>query len=183
MPYNAATAVSFAQGKSGRYRDGECWTLVEDAVVGAGGVSSRSLTPNFSASSAYVWGNVVQVNAIQAGDVLQFRNYSWEQSITTDITNPDGSGSTNTRLQQETRGAPNHSALVVRSLGSGMVEVIEQNIPSGSGPVQTVQLLLSARAPTTVTTRTPGSGGEVVTITSTTHVVRNPPTVYRPRAA
>ena len=37
MPYTAATAISFAQRQSGRYGDGECWTLVEAAIVGAVG--------------------------------------------------------------------------------------------------------------------------------------------------
>ena len=41
MPYVATNAIAFAQRQTGRYRDGECWTLVEDAVVGAGGRSSR----------------------------------------------------------------------------------------------------------------------------------------------
>jgi len=93
MAYNANNAVIFATGKSGRYGDGECWTLVEDAVVGAGGKSSRVLTPNFSATSSYVWGTVVQPSGLQPGDVLQFSNYSWTRTVEVDVTNPDGSGS------------------------------------------------------------------------------------------
>ena len=41
MPYTAATALAFAQRQAGRYGDGECWTLVEAAIVGAGGVGAR----------------------------------------------------------------------------------------------------------------------------------------------
>ena len=56
MPYTAAAAVAFAQRQSGRYGDGECWTLVEAAVTGAGGKSSIPQTPNFGPNVSYVWG-------------------------------------------------------------------------------------------------------------------------------
>ena len=183
MPYTATTAIAFAQRQTGRYLDGECWTLVEDAVVGAGAKSSRGLTPNFSATSAYVWGTVVPVNGLIAGDVLQFSGYVWDRSVTVDVTNPDGSGPTDTQTRQEGRGSPQHTALVVRVISTGMVEVVEQNIPRGTGPVQTVELALIAPAPTTVTTRQQRSDGVVVTVTTTTHTVRNPPTCYRPIGA
>lgn len=183
MAYNANNAVVFATGKSGRYGDGECWTLVEDAVVGAGGKSSRVLTPNFSATSSYVWGTVVQPSGLQPGDVLQFSNYSWTRTVEVDVTNPDGSGSVNTTDALESRGSPQHSALVVRVIGAGMVEVVEQNIPGGSGPVQTIQLLLVAGAPSVVTTRTPSAAGVTVTVTTTTDTVLNPPRCYRPQDA
>jgi hypothetical protein len=183
MPFVAATAIAFAQRQAGRYRNGECWTLVEDAVVGAGGQSSVGQTPNFGPNASYVWGALVNVNALQAGDVLQFSNYSWRMSTTTDVTNPDGSGSTDTQFRQETRGAPNHSALVVRVISAGIVEVVEQNIPPGTGPVQTIQLVLVAPPANTVTTRQASAAGITVTITTTTHTVSGAPRCYRPNSA
>lgn len=183
MTYIAANAVAFAQRQTGRYRDGECWTLVEDAVVGAGGKSSRGLTPNFSAQSSYVWGTAVLISALQAGDVLQFTRYSWTRSITVDVSNPDGSGSVNTTTQQEVRGAPNHTAMVVRVVSPGLVEVVEQNIPTATGPVQTLELVLTAPAPSTETTRVPGRDGATVTVTTTSDAVTNPPRCYRPISA
>jgi hypothetical protein len=183
MPYSATDAIAFAQRQVGRFEDGECWTLVEKALIGAGAKSSRVLTPNFSATSAYVWGTAVQLSAVQAGDVLQFSRYVWDKSVTVDVTNPDGSGSVDTQNQQENRGDPQHSALVVRVVSPGVVEVVEQNIPRNTGPVQTVELVLVAPPPSTVTTRVPQGTGSVVTVTTTTHSIRNPPTCYRPTNA
>ena len=184
MAYTAATAVSFCQRQVGRYRDGECWTLVEDAVTGAGGKSSRVLTPRFSAHASFVWGTVVQSNGLQAGDVLQFSGYSWTRTTDTDVTNPDGSGSTNQTVATETRGIPQHTAMVVRVVSTGIVEVIEQNIPPATGPVQTLTLVLTAPAQRVTTTRTPhSSGGETVTTVTVTDSVTNPPRCYRPIAA
>jgi hypothetical protein len=180
MPYSATDAIAFAQRQVGRFEDGECWTLVERALIGAGAKSSRILTPNFSATSAYVWGTAVQINAVQPGDVLQFSRYVWTKSVTTDVTNPDGSGSVNTEDQEEGRGLPQHSALVVRVVSPGVVEVVEQNIPRNTGPVQTVQLVLVAPPPSTVRTQVRDGTGFIVTVTTTTHAVRNPPTCYRP---
>jgi hypothetical protein len=184
MPYNAANAVSFSQRQTGRYRNGECWTLVEDAVVGAGGRSSRVLTPGFSAHSSYVWGTVVAVSALMAGDVLQFSRYSWTRTTVTRVTNADGSWTSNEAFRTETRGAPQHTAMVVRVVSPGIVEVIEQNVPAVSGGVQTVTLALNAPPRQVTTTRTPdGSGGETVTTVTVTDAVTNPPRCYRPVAA
>jgi hypothetical protein len=184
MPYNAANAVSFCQRQTGRYRNGECWTLVDDAVVGAGGRSSRVLTPGFSAHSSYVWGTVIAVSALMAGDVLQFSRYSWTRTTVTRVTNADGSWTSNQTTRTETRGAPQHTAMVVRVVSPGMVEVIEQNVPAVTGGVQTVMLALSAPPQQVTTTRAPdGIGGETVTTVTITDAVTHPPRCYRPVAA
>ncbi|MFN0116598.1 MAG: hypothetical protein ACKVPY_18155 [Paracoccaceae bacterium] len=184
MAYVASAAVAFCQRQIARYRDGECWTLVEDAVVGAGGRSSRVLTPRFSATSSYVWGSIVPVSNLQAGDVLQFSSYSWTRTTVTEVTNPDGSGSTNEAFTTETRGGPQHSAMVVRVVSTGIVEVIEQNVPPVTGNVQTVMLVLTAPARQVTTTRAPrAGGGETVTTVTVTDSVTNAPRCYRPMAA
>ena len=183
MAYNAANAVSFCQRQIGRYRDGECWTLIEDAVVGAGGKSSRVLTPHFSPHASFVWGTVGSVAALQAGDILQFSRYSWTRTTTTEVSNPDGSGSTDEVFATETRGDPQHTAMVVRVVSAGIVEVIEQNVPRISGNVQTVMLVLSAPASQVTTTRTPVTGGQRVTTVTVTDAVTNAPRCYRPIGA
>ncbi|MFO1202231.1 MAG: hypothetical protein U1E58_06295 [Tabrizicola sp.] len=184
MAYTAANALAFCQRQVGRYRDGECWTLMEDAVVGAGGKSSRVLTPHFSPTASYVWGSVVGIPALQAGDVLQFSRYSWTRTTVTDVTNADGSGSNDESFATETRGDPQHSAMVVRVVSAGVVEVIEQNVPRMTGNVQTVTLVLSAPERRVTTTRTPdGRGGETVTTVTVTDSVSNPPRAYRPIGA
>jgi hypothetical protein len=183
MTYNAANAVSFCQRQVGRYRDGECWTLMEDAVVGAGGRSSRGLTPHFSPTASFVWGSVVAVANLQAGDVLQFSGYSWTRTTVTDVTNADGSGSNNETFATEGRGDPQHSAMVVRVTSPGVVEVIEQNVPRLTGNVQTVTLVLRAPEPQVTVTRTPGTGGETVTTVTITDRVSNAPRCYRPMSS
>ena len=184
MPYSATTAIEFCQRQSGRYRDGECWTLMEDAVIAAGGRSSRGQTPHFSPTASFVWGTVVAAGSLQAGDVLQFSGYSWTRTTLTDVTNADGSGSTDETFATAGRGSPQHSAMVVRVIASGIVEVIEQNVPRTTGPVQTVTLVLIAPAPVVTTTRTPdGSGGETVTVVTVTDVVSSVPRCYRPIGA
>ncbi len=185
MPYSATAAIAFCQSQTGRYRDGECWTLMEDAVVGAGGRSSRGQTPHFSPTASYVWGTAVAAGSLQAGDVLQFSGYSWTRTTVTDVTNADGSGATDEASATEGRGSPQHSAMVVRVVSTGVVEVIEQNVPRTTGPVQTVTLvLIPPAAPAVTTTRTPdGSGGQTVTIVTVTDVVSGTPRCYRPIAA
>ncbi|WP_156317692.1 hypothetical protein [Cypionkella psychrotolerans] len=178
MPYTAATAIAFAQRQSGRYGDGECWTLIEAALVGAGGKSSIPQTPNFGPSVSYVWGTAINVAALQAGDVVQYQNYAWTQTTRIDVTSPDGT-SFSENFRTEGRGLPHHSGLVISVISPGMVEVIEQNIPPRSGPVQTIQLAVSAPAASTVTTRE----GSTVTVTTITHSISGAVRCYRPVAA
>ena len=178
MPYTAATALAFAQRQSGRYGDGECWTLVEAAIVAAGGKSSIPQTPNFGPNVSYVWGSAINVAALQAGDVVQYQNYAWTQTTRVDTTSPAGSGFTEND-RTEGRGLPHHSGLVIRVISSGMVEVIEQNIPPRTGPVQTIQLALTAPATTTVSTQS----GSTVTVTTISHSVSGVVRCYRPVAA
>lgn len=178
MPYTAATAVAFAQRQNGRYGDGECWTLVEAAIVAAGGKSSIPQTPNFGPNVSYVWGTAINVAALQVGDVVQYQGYTWTQTTRIDVTSPDGT-SFSENFRTEGRGLPHHSGLVISVISPGMVEVIEQNIPPRSGPVQTIQLALSAPATSTVTTRE----GSTVTVTTITHSVAGAVRCYRPIAA
>ena len=178
MPYTAATAIAFAQRQSGRYGDGECWSLVEAAIVGAAGKSSIPQTPNFGPNVSYVWGSAINVAALQAGDMVQYQNYTWTRTTRIDGTSPEGT-SFSENFRTEGRGMPHHSGLVISVISPGMVEVIEQNIPPRSGPVQTVQLALSAPAASTVTTRE----GSTVTVTTVTHSVSGAVRCYRPIAA
>lgn len=196
MPYNASSALSFCQRQSGRYRDGECWTLMEDAVVGAGGQSSTKLTPRFSPAASFVWGDVVAIGNLQPGDVLQFSGYKWEQSITIETTfhpkhadNPDAKDKVAGPMEK--RGEPQHSAMVVKVVSAGVVDVIEQNIPPVIGPVQTVRLILIA-GPATVTTETTEFDSAVddnspkikftrTIKTTTTETVSGAPRCYRPK--
>jgi hypothetical protein len=196
MPYDAVKAVAFATGSSGRYRDGECWTLMEDAVVGAGGTSSKKLTPKFSAEASFVWGDVVAIANLKPGDVLQFSGYDWQRHTRTEITMPknyDRNGSDGTLDFQQTRGEPQHSAMVVNVVSAGIVDVVEQNIPPILGDVQTYQLVLIPRPKSEVTTRETITytdagdperkkiSGDIVKKVTITETVSHPPKCYRPK--
>jgi hypothetical protein len=120
----------WAQGKLGQQvGDGECWTLAESAVTNSGGQSSKGLTggdaDDFS-DADYVWGDAVKLDDAKPGDVLQFRDYSFE--ATTTQTN----GAWNSRTGE--RG--HHTAIVARNLGNGQLVVIEQNVDPGGKRVQ-----------------------------------------------
>jgi hypothetical protein len=195
MPYDAAKAIAAAQAPVGRYKDGECWTLMEDAVVGAGGKSSKVLTPKFAPDASFVWGAPVTVANLKPGDVLQFSAYKWEQSSVVETTfvprhddNPDTVEPGSSALEE--RGSPQHSAMVVRVISPGVVDVVEQNVPEVTGPVQTVRLVLIA-GPAKVTTEVLEFETAINNVTTkvkrtikttTTEVVSFPPRCYRPGA-
>ena len=187
MPYEPPKAVSFLQSKSGRYSNGECWTLAKDAVVSAGGTAPAP-------TALYVWGAAVKMTDLQAGDVLQFSGYAWLQQEKTEVvfSHPEGDNQNETvvnTLVDMKRGGPQHTAIVINVLAPGLVEAIEQNIPAVTGGVQTVTLALSPRkfAPQTevVKYRTNINGKDVdatQTITKTiTETVNSPPRCYRPK--
>ena len=195
MAYDPVKAVAFATGQSGRYRDGECWTLMEDAVVGAGGASSKKLTPNFSPSASFVWGDAVAIANLKPGDVLQFTGYDWQRHVRTEVRMPqnyDKDGRDSTMDYQQTRGEPQHSAMVVNVVSAGIVDVVEQNIPPVLGDVQTFQLVLIPRPKSEVTTRETITytdagdpekrkiSGDIVTKVTITETVSHAPRCYRP---
>jgi hypothetical protein len=202
MPYNAAKAITFLKSKSGRYDDGECWTLAEHAVTGAGGTSSKTLTPNFSPAASFVWGTVVAASQLKPGDVLQFSGYDWTREIVTEVKYPPyhpNGDTTDSKIEGGKRGSPQHTAIVVNVIAPGVVDVIEQNIPPTTGPVQTAQLVLTARPKSVTTTRVTvtyeegavdATGkkvagatktGDIVTTVTITETVANPPRCYRPK--
>ncbi len=180
MAYIAANAVSFAESQSTRYKSGECWILVEDALILNGGKSSIGQTPNFSKNSAYIWGRSINIAALQAGDVLQFSHYSWVRTTEVEFTKLDKGGSIDSKDVEVVRGEPQHSALVVKVISAGIVKVIEQNIPAGKGWVQTVDMVLVAPPVSREEKRDKRADGDYITVTTVTDVVKNPPKCYRP---
>jgi len=161
-PAISTRIVSYARNQSGtRVGDGQCFALADRALTGAGAKSAGdfgTITPD----ADYVWGTSVALSDLQAGDVIQFRDYSFDRESTTE--HPDGSSDTRT----ETQGRPHHTA-VVESVGSnGEVTVLEQNAPDGS-PVRRSHLFF------TTTTITNGN-------TTTTITVHGSFWFYRPQA-
>jgi hypothetical protein len=128
--------LGFARRQRGsRVGNGECFTFADRALSTAGARSAAdygTVTPN----ADYVWGSSVSLSALQAGDVIQMRDYRFDREVVVD--NPDGSGSTNTDFQER----PHHTVIVESVDGNGAVTVLEQNAPPGSA-VRRTQLFFA----------------------------------------
>jgi hypothetical protein len=149
--------VSFARRNLGaRVDDGECFALADRALRGAGAKSARdfgTVTPD----ADYVWGQSVNLSQLQRGDIIQFRDYQSEVETRTP-----------TEVRTETQSRPHHTAIVESVAGGGAVNVIEQNIPEGTGVT---------RSRLHFTSGTTGSGD-----TTTTVAVQGQFWFYRPQA-
>ena len=86
---------------------GECWDAAENAIKDIGAARPGS--------DLYVWGTVVQHADLQPGDVLQFSQF------TVTVTQDDGS------WEQNTFGAPRHTAVVESINSDGSVNILHQN--------------------------------------------------------
>jgi hypothetical protein len=118
--------LGFARRQRGsRVGNGECFTFADRALSNSGARSASdygTVTP----SADYVWGSAVSLSDLQAGDVIQMRDYRYDREVS--VSNPDGSGSTDTDFEER----PHHTAIVESLGGNGEVTVLEQNAPTGS---------------------------------------------------
>ena len=113
-----ATDITQAQGSSivvwltgqiGATIDrGECWDAAERGIKTV--AASRP-----SAAQLYVWGRIVPSSSVRIGDILQFNNFRVR------VTQQDGS------WQENTFGAPRHTAIVSYLNTDGSVDVLHQN--------------------------------------------------------
>jgi hypothetical protein len=145
----AERIVSFARrNRRQRVGDGECFTLADRALGGAGAKSARDygdVTPE----ADYVWGTAVALRDVQPGDIIQFRNYRYDRKV--EVNNPDGSGSETEEFQER-----EHHTAIVESVGdNGEVTVLEQNSPEGSAVTRNTLFFSN---------RQTSSGGRSVTI-------------------
>ncbi len=146
----ATSIVGYARQRRGsKVGDGECYTLADQALTGAGAKSARDfgkVTP----TADYVWGTAVKLSDLQPGDVIQFRDYEYHRRV------EEASGKWRTESQKR----PHHTAIVESVDGGGAVTVLEQNAPKGSA-VGRAQLFLadatSVDGGTTTTVRVQGS--------------------------
>jgi len=160
-PSMADQIVGYARRQRGsRVGDGECFTLVNSALTGAHAKSAAdygSITPD----ADYTWGTSVSLTGLQPGDVIQFRDYTYERVTVTE----DDKGTT---TEEHAEDRPHHTAIVESVDGHGAVTVLEQNSPEGSA-VRRTQLFFTAGTTT--------SGHRTTTIT-----VRGTFWFYRPEA-
>ncbi|MCA9193362.1 MAG: hypothetical protein KDB03_16435 [Planctomycetales bacterium] len=166
--------VQFASNNLGqRVGDGQCFALVDQALRSIGARSASDFG-DITPTANYVWGREVTIDLVQAGDAIQFQNYSFQETITTRVTNPDGSSSEETETRSESR--PHHSALV-SSVGShGEMFVYEQNV-NGQMVVQRNALLFRTL---TIGPTTSNAGGVQTTVTRTI-TVTGQVKFYRPQ--
>jgi hypothetical protein len=123
--------VSFPRRHRGqRVGDGECFTLADRALRGAGAKSAADygqVAPDVD----YVWGTSMELGALQPGDIIQFRNYRYDREVET--RGSDGSVTTETDFQER----PHHTAIVETVGAGGEITVLEQNSPVGSAVTRT----------------------------------------------
>jgi len=179
--------LNFATNHAGQQvGSGECFDLADQALRGAGAKSAADYG-EVTADADYQWGNAVQLVDVQAGDVLQFRDYSVtiEVVVTRTKTFRDGSTEETEQTTTETYGRPHHTAIVSSRLGGGRLRVNEQNAPPrGSSTPQRV--VRSNEIHTTGSTSTQTavrqeSDGTVREETTTTITVSGTIWAYRPQ--
>ncbi len=82
--------VAYARRQRGdRVGDGQCYTFADRALRQADARSARDngdITPD----ADYVWGTSVTLAELQPGDVIQFRNYTYEREIVDRTLRRDG---------------------------------------------------------------------------------------------
>jgi hypothetical protein len=136
-PSMAERILSFTRRQQGqRYGNGECFTLT-DAALGAAGARSARDYGTVTPTADYVWGDSVVLSDLRPGDVVQFRDYSYERVDETE----DDSGTT---TQEHAEDRPHHTA-IVHSVGpNGAVTVWEQNSPPGGSVRRTTLFFASS---------------------------------------
>lgn len=133
--------AQFASGRLGQtVGNGECFALADQALRSVG-VRSASDFGTISPNADYVWGREVTLSQAQAGDVIQFRNFGFNETIRTEITRPDDSSESSEQTRSESR--PHHTAIVASIAANGQLMVYEQNV-GGQRKVLLNQLLFSA---------------------------------------
>ena len=123
-----SAVIRYAQGKLGKQDgNGECWTLVDNALRAAGADTSRD--------SKYDFGNRVSLRALRRGDLLQFEGVTFEHH------NANGSWYSNSY--------PHHSA-IVESIKGRTITILNQNV-NGNRTVQRSTINLDDQKGGTIT--------------------------------
>ena len=123
--------VSYARRQQGsRVGKGQCFDLADTALRGARAKSAADYG-KISPNADYTWGTPVTLAGLQPGDVIQFRNYTYESTV---VTKTDKATTTDEVAQDR----PHHTAIVESVGEDGAVTVLEQNAPDGSPVTRTV---------------------------------------------
>ena len=127
--------VEYARGKKRtKVGSGECFDLAVAALKDAGAKTAYDFG-EVSEDADYVWGSEVPLSTLQAGDVIQYRNYTLKkrQEISTSYTFADGSTLDVSESSESSLGRPHHTAIATSVPVGGAVKVIEQNVERALG--------------------------------------------------
>jgi hypothetical protein len=168
-----ARVLGFARARQGtQVGDGECTTLVQQALLGAGARTTDvfgAVTPD----GDYVWGTPVALANAKPGDILQFRNYRVVRHVLTQQRMADGEVSP---MQSEDFEVREHHTAIVEQNFAGTLSVLEQNVDPGGRVVQRGRVETASR---TYTQTDPETGNQV----TTTVEVDGEVMAYRPQKA
>ena len=153
----AEQIIAFAAQRRGQvFGNGECFTLADRALRSAGAKSAADFG-RVEPDADYVWGTSINRSDLRPGDIIQLRDYHCDLEMRSE-----------TEIVERAEDRPHHTAIVESVGSSGVVTVLEQNFPEGTG-VRRNRLHLSS-----VTY----SSGD----TTTTATVRGTFWFYRPQA-
>jgi hypothetical protein len=125
----AEKIVAYPRRNAGqKVGDGECFTLVDNALTNAGAKSASAFC-TVAPDADYIWGTSVSLGDVRPGDIVQLRNYRFDREV---VTKKPGEKVTDTDFQER----EHHTAIVERVDGAGAVTVLEQNV-EGSPVVRT----------------------------------------------
>ncbi len=134
-----AQIVAWAEARRNQHvPNGQCFALVDQALRAAGARSAADYG-RITGDADYVWGSPTDLEDLQPGDVIQFRNYRCTRVWATEElegTRPDGEPGTEERLH--------HTAIVQQVSSDGGVWVLEQNSPVGAPVSETKLYFVSA---------------------------------------
>ena len=125
----------FAVNRTGQQvGSGECFDLADQALRAAGARSAADYG-TVTADADYQWGSPVDLLLVQAGDVLQFRDYAVTitVAVTATKTFSDGSTEVSEDTSTESYSRPHHTAIVSARQTGGRLQVLEQNAPPRGG--------------------------------------------------
>lgn len=104
------TVVIWASGQIGKTVDrGECWDLANRALLRAHAKSSNDLGPS-GKDADYVWGDPILLKDVEAGDILQMRDFDVKVTTKTTTIFSDGTVMTGSAWTRDERS--HHTAIV-----------------------------------------------------------------------
>ena len=180
--------INWARGRVGKkVGRGECWDLVNSAAI-AGGAQGSEYFGTIGDDVDYIWGEEIDLSAVQAGDLIQTRDHktTWTYDVT--ITYADGSppgGDVDHKYVPR----PHHSLIVTALLDrDGALATLEQNVEP-KGKIVHVNKLYTRDVPAVTTVKKfvsvpdpndPNKKVKATVSTETTITVEGTITVFRP---